>query len=120
MAPSSRYIFHSFPIEETDADKAFMHVLEGIVMAVVTEGMGMIDEVRWRVTCLKGVVNDGVVMIDGLRHVCSRLYINFWWLWRGLFEGRLKPRTWGYLTRCVLYVYNRLYIDFLVGGGVVY
>lgn len=46
IAPASRYIFHSFPIEETEADKAFMHVLEGIVMAVVTEGMGMIDEVR--------------------------------------------------------------------------
>lgn len=45
MAPASRYIFHSFPIEETEADKAFMHVLEGIVMAVVTEGMGMIEEV---------------------------------------------------------------------------
>lgn len=47
IAPASRYIFHSFPLEETDADKAFVHVLEGIVMAVVTEGMGMIDEVGW-------------------------------------------------------------------------
>lgn len=45
IAPASRYIFHSFPLEETDAVKAFMHVLEGIVMAVLTEGMGMIDEV---------------------------------------------------------------------------
>ena len=45
IAPASRYIFHSFPVEETQADLAFMHVLEGIVMAVVTEGMGMIDEV---------------------------------------------------------------------------
>eukprot|EP00752_Nemacystus_decipiens_P006694 g6018.t1 len=44
IAPASRYVFHSFPIEETEADKAFMHVLEGIVMAVVTEGMGMIEE----------------------------------------------------------------------------
>ncbi|CAN0203414.1 unnamed protein product [Pylaiella littoralis] len=44
MAPSSRYVYHSFPIEETAADKAFMHVLEAIVMAVITEGMGMIDE----------------------------------------------------------------------------
>ncbi|CAM9312536.1 unnamed protein product [Laminaria digitata] len=45
IAPASRYIFHSFPLEETNADKVFVHVLEGIVMAVVTEGMGMIDEV---------------------------------------------------------------------------
>lgn len=45
IAPASRYVFHSFPIEETQADKAFMHVLEGIVMGVVTEGMGMIEEV---------------------------------------------------------------------------
>ncbi|CAM9798684.1 unnamed protein product, partial [Ectocarpus sp. 4 AP-2014] len=44
IAPASRYVFHSFPIEETQADKAFMHVLEGIVMGVVTEGMGMIEE----------------------------------------------------------------------------
>lgn len=46
IAPASRYVFHSFPIEETNTDKAFVHVLEGIVMAVVTEGMGMIDEVN--------------------------------------------------------------------------
>ena len=46
IAPASRYIFHSLPIEETTADLAFLHVLEAIVMAVVTEGMGMIDEVR--------------------------------------------------------------------------
>ncbi|CAN0043329.1 unnamed protein product [Ascophyllum nodosum] len=53
IAPSSRYIFHSFPVEETKADEAFMHVLEGIVMAVVTEGMGMVDEaVRIRPTQL--------------------------------------------------------------------
>lgn len=45
IAPASRYIFHSFPVEEINADKAFVHILEGIVMAVVTEGMGMIDEV---------------------------------------------------------------------------
>eukprot|EP00904_Undaria_pinnatifida_P003468 jgi/Undpi1/13121/HiC_scaffold_8.g02783.m1 len=44
IAPASRYIFHSLPIEETTADLAFLHVLEAIVMAVVTEGMGMIDE----------------------------------------------------------------------------
>lgn len=44
IAPASRYIFHSFPVEEINADKAFVHILEGIVMAVVTEGMGMIDE----------------------------------------------------------------------------
>lgn len=62
IAPASRYIFHSFPIEETEADKAFMHVLEGIVMAVVTEGMGMIDEVCM-VGCL--VVLACVLVVGG-------------------------------------------------------
>ena len=73
MAPASRYIFHSFPIEETEADKAFMHVLEGIVMAVVTEGMGMIDEVR---SCspLRGLPRDTVHLPrDTVQYACEKL-----------------------------------------------